>query len=65
MICPRCGSKTVRFSRMRASDLVRLLVLQRPVRCHICLHRRFANIFTAWAAREKRNGGPEGASAGK
>jgi hypothetical protein len=41
---------------MRLSDLVRLLVLQRPVRCRVCLHRRFANIFVTLVQRERRGG---------
>jgi hypothetical protein len=62
MICPRCGSNSMRPSRMRVSDLVRLLLLQRPVRCHVCLHRRFVNVVVAFMGREKRNNNAAGAS---
>jgi hypothetical protein len=47
----------MRVSRMRVSDLARLLFLQRAVRCHICLHRRFVNVFSAMTIREKKDGG--------
>jgi len=47
----------MRVSRMRVSDLTRLLFLQRAVRCHICLHRRFVNLFAAMTIREKNDGG--------
>lgn len=57
MNCPRCGSTSMRVSRMRVSDLTRLLFLQRAVRCHICLHRRFVNLFAAMTIREKNDGG--------
>jgi hypothetical protein len=51
MICTRCGSDSMRLSRMRSLDLVRLLLLQRPVRCHLCLHRRFVNVLYALTLR--------------
>jgi hypothetical protein len=38
---------------MRVRDLPRLAILQLPVRCHVCLHRRFANLFSALTLREK------------
>lgn len=53
MICSRCGSSSIRLSRMRPSDFSRLLLLQRPVRCHICLHRRFVNLLFALTLRDK------------
>ena len=65
MICPRCGSRSVRLSRMRASDFPRLLFLQRPVRCHVCLHRRFVNLLSAFLIRNKRSDGEARASASK
>jgi hypothetical protein len=41
---------------MRVSDWSRLLLLQRPVRCHVCLHRRFVNILVAFMQRDKSDG---------
>jgi hypothetical protein len=41
---------------MRVTDLPRLLLLQSPVRCHICLHRRFANLFSAILIKQKKDG---------
>ncbi|MGB6686249.1 MAG: hypothetical protein WBE76_00235 [Terracidiphilus sp.] len=43
---------------MRASDLSRLLLLQRPIRCHVCLHRSYVNILLALALRGKNPGTP-------
>jgi len=43
---------------MRVSDYSRLLLLLRPVRCHICLHRRFVNIVVAWTLRDKPEARP-------
>jgi hypothetical protein len=43
---------------MRTSDLVWLLLLQRPVRCHVCLHRRYVNILWALTLRDKSPGTP-------
>jgi len=54
MICPRCGSSSVRLSRMRPSDFIRVLLLQRPVRCHVCLHRSFVNFLLALRLRDKK-----------
>jgi hypothetical protein len=62
MNCPRCGSKSIRLSRMRTSDFLRLLFLVRPVRCHICLHRRYVNVFAALMLREKPRGENSGAT---
>lgn len=64
MICPRCGAARFRSSRLRLSDLARLLVLQRPVRCRVCLRRRYVSIFAAMNLREK-NGGPKSSPAAK
>lgn len=38
---------------MRVSDFSRLLLLQRPVRCHVCLHRKFVNVLFALTLRGK------------
>jgi hypothetical protein len=43
---------------MRSSDVARLLLLQRPVRCHVCLHRRYVNILWALTLRDKHPGAP-------
>jgi len=50
---------------MRTSDFVWLLLLQRPVRCHVCLHRRFVNIFYALTLRDRQSNGPTGSTAAK
>lgn len=39
MICGRCAGTEFRLSRMRLSDVPRLLALRFPVRCRSC-HRR-------------------------
>jgi len=41
---------------MRVADLSRLLLLQRAVRCHVCLHRRFVNVISAFLIRDKNEG---------
>jgi len=41
---------------MRSFDYVRLLLLQRPIRCHICLHRSYVNIFFALLNRGRFSG---------
>jgi hypothetical protein len=41
---------------MRTSDFLRLLLLQRPVRCHVCLHRSFMNVLLALRLRNKKGG---------
>lgn len=65
MICTRCGSHSVQLSRIRLTDLKRLLLLQRPVRCHICLHRRFVNLLFTLTLRERGAGGTSGSTAAK
>jgi hypothetical protein len=50
---------------LRAFDYLRLLFLVRPVRCHICLHRRYANVFAALMLREKPRGQGSGAATAK
>jgi hypothetical protein len=63
MTCPRCGSTSVRPSRFRLSDVPRLLLLLRPVRCHICLHRSYANLLLSLITRGKPRGGSRAAAA--
>jgi hypothetical protein len=46
--CQACGGKRFRLSRLRVSDLVRVLLLQYPVRCVGCRERSFASLF--WVA---------------
>ena len=43
--CRNCGMLSFRRSRLRNTDLVRLLLLQYPVRCRKCLERTYAFIF--------------------
>jgi len=37
----------MRTSRFRRGDLLQLLLLRYPVRCHVCLQRRSANLVAA------------------
>jgi hypothetical protein len=50
---------------MRVSDLPRLLLLMRPVRCHVCLHRRYANVLLTLLHRDKPGEGTPRATAEK
>jgi len=48
MNCHWCGSSTgLRNSRLRVSDLPRLILFQLPVRCRSCDGRYFANFWGA------------------
>jgi hypothetical protein len=44
MRCMICGSTKIRISRLRSSDLSRLLILQYPVRCRACYERFYVGI---------------------
>lgn len=44
LVCSRCGSTSFQPSRLRLSDLSRLLRLQLPARCRSCKSRRYAPI---------------------
>jgi len=52
MICSRCGSKNVWTSRLRVSDIGRLLLFRSPVRCHTCLKRDSVGLAEARKMRE-------------
>jgi hypothetical protein len=47
MKCPHCGATTFRTSRLRPSDIPRLLLFQYPVRCRTCRERGFAGLMLA------------------
>jgi len=47
MDCPFCSSARLRNSRTRAADILHLLVLRSPVRCHNCQERLFVPFWTA------------------
>jgi|HubBroStandDraft_1064217.scaffolds.fasta_scaffold12669_2 hypothetical protein len=48
MDCRWCGSPSIRISRLRFSDVLRLVVLLYPVRCRACEQRYFVSAFTAF-----------------
>jgi hypothetical protein len=52
--CSQCGSLDIRLSRFRASDVVRLLALQWPIRCMDCLMRGHAFVFMLPGRRKRR-----------
>jgi hypothetical protein len=43
--CRHCRSANLRNSRFRGSDIFRLMILQRAVRCRDCFERDYAFIF--------------------
>jgi len=51
MDCPFCNSARLRNSRSRVGDILHLLILRSPVRCHSCQERLYVPI---WRAREIR-----------
>jgi hypothetical protein len=51
--CHDCGSTQIRRSRIRLTDLKKLIVLRYPVRCAVCYARGFAWIFDAFAISNK------------
>jgi hypothetical protein len=50
---------------MRPWDFPRLLLLMRPVRCHVCLHRRYANVLLVLMHRDKPGEGRPRATVAK
>lgn len=44
MRCILCGSTNFRLSRLRVSDLPRMVVLRYPVRCRDCHKRAFMGL---------------------
>lgn len=47
MKCPGCGATDLRTSRLRLSDLPRLLIFQYPIRCRACRERRYTGLLRA------------------
>jgi len=47
MRCAKCGSNQFRYSRIRLSDFLELLLLRFPVRCRICNRRTFTGLRNA------------------
>jgi hypothetical protein len=47
MKCSVCGSERLRLSRLRLSDLRRLLLFSYPIRCALCGKRTFVNSSAA------------------
>ena len=52
--CVFCGNSGFRRSRLRITDVLRLLLLRYPVRCIRCGQRQYAFIRTALSARPPR-----------
>ena len=52
MKCILCGSTSFRVSRLRKSDIPRLLLFQFPIRCRQCRERSFAGIMFALNLRQ-------------
>lgn len=51
MYCSHCGSERLRLSRLRLSDLPRLLLFLYPVRCAACFDRAFVSLSAAFKIR--------------
>jgi hypothetical protein len=51
MFCQQCGSTKFRASRLRVTDLTKLLCLRLPIRCRSCSLRRYTNILEALRIR--------------
>ncbi len=54
MQCLECGSVKIRPSRLRLSDMPRLMLLRMPVRCHTCLSRTYTPLVLALRMRQAR-----------
>jgi hypothetical protein len=54
MKCSFCGSDRVRISKLHASDFLRLIFLQYPVRCHACYERSYVSLATARRIRRAK-----------
>ena len=50
--CDACGSSRFRISRVRLSDVLKLLSFQYPVRCVSCQERSYASF--SWVLEYKR-----------
>ena len=49
--CPRCSSSSLRRSRLRLIDILRLFILRYPLRCLKCHRRSYIGVSTLLAAR--------------
>jgi hypothetical protein len=47
MVCSRCHATEFRLSSLRFRDVEHLAVLQYPVRCRYCHHRRYGSFLLA------------------
>lgn len=54
MVCPACRNAGFRLSRFRSVDLLRLAVLQYPIRCLTCSHRMYGGVLLAIQLRNAR-----------
>lgn len=43
--CQLCGSTDLRASRVRAKDVLRLFMLQYPMRCWVCRNREYVSVL--------------------
>jgi hypothetical protein len=55
LVCRHCGTRRFRISRLRKADLVRVLLLQYPVRCRECLERDHAFILDIFKLKLAKN----------
>jgi ribosomal protein L33 len=55
LACRNCGVRNFRLSRFRKTDLVRVLLLQFPVRCRECRERGYAFILDIFKLKSARN----------
>jgi hypothetical protein len=51
MKCRHCGSTGFRPSRLRKTDIFRLLILRYPIRCRDCQQRKFVSFPVALKVR--------------
>jgi hypothetical protein len=58
LVCRHCGMRNFRRSRFRKTDLVRVLLLQYPVRCRECHERDHAFIFDLFKLKSAKNERP-------
>ena len=58
--CRRCGRTDFRLSRFHPFDLKRLAILQYPVRCRSCHHRRFTSLLGALKVAGEAKPAPRG-----
>jgi nitrate reductase NapE component len=53
MRCPQCDSGDFKSSRLRPEDFPFLLLLLWPVRCNVCMRRRYGFLIPALAIRQQ------------